>query len=386
VSTRRICAVTGSRADFGLLAPVLRLVRDAPDLSLSLVATGMHLADAFGGTVDEIEAAGFVVDARVPVLEAGDGAEAVTRAIGRGVIGFAELLPRLAPDMLLVLGDRYEILAAVQAALIARVPVAHIAGGDVTEGAFDDAIRHAITKMAHLHFATNAESARRIRQMGEDPARVHVTGSPGIDALLAVEPLPRADFFEAVGLEPRPHNIVLTYHPVTLDPAGSLPGLDALLSALDGLGDAVGMIVTGPNADTDGRLLGGRLAAFATARPNAVFHRSLGHRRYLSALRHVDAVVGNSSSGLYEAPSFGLPTVNIGDRQTGRLKAASVVDCPPEADAIAAAVRRALDTGRSAPENPYGDGHAAPRIVAALKGVVDPRALLRKHFFDLRLP
>ncbi len=319
VSPRRICVVSGSRADYGLLAPVMRLIRDDPDLELQVVVTGMHLSTEFGFTYRRIEHDGFKIDGRVDSLQHGDDVAAVTRSIGFGVIGFADVLQRLRPDLLLVLGDRFEVLAAVQAALIARVPVAHLCGGDSTEGAFDEGIRHAITKMAHLHFATNDAAFRRLRQMGENPDHILLAGSPGLDQIKAVPRLGRHETFRAIGMEPRRRSLLITFHPETLATTRAVEQIDELLAALDGLSPDHGLIFTGPNADTEGRALTRRIEDFTADHENAVFRVSLGQKLYLSALAQVDAVVGNSSSGLYEAPSFKLPTVDIGDRQLVEL-------------------------------------------------------------------
>ena len=393
---RKVCVVTGSRADYGLLYWPMRLLREDPDFELQTVVTGMHLAPEFGSTWRQVADDGFSIAARVEMLLSGDTSVAVTKSLGLGVIGFADALSSLAPDLMLILGDRYEILAAAQAALIAGLPVAHLCGGDLTEGAFDDAIRHAITKMSHIHFVTNVEAERRLLQMGEAPARVYRVGSPGLDHIARSEWLTREAVFEALGLWPRKRNLVVTFHPATLDAKNALGQLDALLGALDDLGGDVGgggagggdvgLILTGSNADTEGRALTRRLAEFARNRDDAVFSLSLGQNLYLNALKQADAVVGNSSSGLYEAPSFRIPTVNIGDRQGGRLKAGSVIDCQPERAEILAALRKAFELDCSKVENPYGDGKSAPRIVAALKAIDDPIALVRKGFHDQRTP
>ncbi len=317
------------------------------------------------------------------MLLSSDTAVGVAKSMGLGTIGFADAFARLRPDLLVLLGDRFELLAAAQSALVARIPIAHLAGGDVTEGAFDEAIRHAITKMSHLHFPTNAVSARRVRQLGEDPARIHMVGNPGLDYLRETRLLDRAAVEQRIGLGLRPRNLLVTFHPVTLDAQPAEPPFRELLSALESLGDEVGLVFTLPNADTEGRKLIRMIDAFVTGRANAVAHTSLGQLLYWSTAAQVDAVVGNSSSGLLEIPSLGTATVNIGDRQKGRLRAASVIDCPPEAAAILAALRRAFELDCAGAVNPYGDGHAAPRIVAAIKAVEDPSALIKKRFFDL---
>lgn len=379
----RICVVSGSRADYGLLLSPMRLIRDDPELELQLAVTGSHLAEDFGATAREIEADGFTIDACVDSLEPSDSAASIARSLGRGVIGFADALSELGPDIVMLLGDRFEILAATQAALIGRWPIAHLCGGDVTEGAFDDAFRHAMTKMAHLHFVTNELAARRVRQLGEDPAHIHTVGNPALDLLKDFEAMARDAFFEALGLAPRARTILVTFHPVTLDDESSLVQADALLGALDDLGPEVGIILTGPNADTEGRSLSRHMEDYAAGHDNATFHVSLGQTLYFNALTHVDLVLGNSSSGLYEAPSFKLPTVNIGDRQEGRLKAASVIDCAPARDAIGAAIRQALELDCTDAINPYGDGRAGERIVSVLKSIREPRNLIKKRFFDI---
>jgi UDP-N-acetylglucosamine 2-epimerase (non-hydrolysing)/GDP/UDP-N,N'-diacetylbacillosamine 2-epimerase (hydrolysing) len=381
-ATRSICAVTGSRADYGLLLPVLRGIQQHPSLELQLVAGGSHLEPRFGHTVDAIRADGFSIDASIALGLEGDDNITVSRALARMIDGMGEVLDRLRPDLLLVLGDRYEILGAVQAALIARIPVAHIAGGDLTEGAFDDAIRHAISKMAHLHFVTNAQAAQRVRQLGEDPAHVHLSGSPGIDQLLHTPRLTQAELEQRLGMTLRRRNLAITFHPPTLDAASAASQVGQLLAALQALGDDTGLVFTGANADPAGQTVNAMVAAFVAGRDNAVQHLSLGQQAYYSLLENVDAVVGNSSSGLYEAPSFHTPTVNIGDRQQGRLKADSVIDCPPETEAIVRAIEHAWDMDCSAVQNPYGDGRATERILAVLGGPWDPAELIRKRFVD----
>jgi UDP-hydrolysing UDP-N-acetyl-D-glucosamine 2-epimerase len=379
---RRICVVTGSRAEYGLLYWVLRDLRNEPAFALQLVVTGMHLAPAFGHTVDEIEKDGFAIDRRVDMLVAGDSPAAIARSIALGVIGMSDAIEQLRPEIVVVLGDRFEIFAAAQACLVHRVPLAHIAGGDTTEGAIDEAMRHAITKMAHVHFATNAESAARLRQLGEDPAQIHVVGSPGLDHLRRRPLLDRAALEQSLGAPLGLRNVLVTFHPVTLDESAGLGELDALLDALDELPADTTLWCSRPNADTGGRAIAARLDAWAAARPERVrVFASLGQLRYLSLMAHADAVVGNSSSGLYDAPSFGIPTVDIGDRQRGRLAAASVIRSMPTPDAIATAIARAFAIGRRDDiVNPYGDGDSARRIVDVLRRLPPAATLLRKTF------
>lgn len=379
---RRICAVTGSRADYGLLYWPMRLIAEAEEFELQVVATGMHLSPAFGETWRQIREDGFPIDAKVEMLLSGDTGVAIAKSVGLGIIGFADALEKLQPDLMLILGDRFEILAAAQAALFAKVPVAHLCGGDVTEGAFDESIRHAITKMSHLHFPTNAGAAARLIAMGENPDHIHVVGSSGLDRIRRMPFMRREDFFDAIGLAPRSHNLMVALHPTTLESSSALDQAEELITSLDSLGPDVGLLITGANADTEGQRLNERLKAFADARTNAVFRTSLGSELFLNAMRQVDAVVGNSSSGLYEAPWFGTPAVNIGDRQKGRLRAKSVFDSPFDSRSIAAAIKQALACGRFPQDNLYGSGYAAEDIVAQLKQIDDFKALVRKPFYE----
>ena len=382
----KICAVTGTRAEYGILYWVLKKIEEDPAFELRLFVTGAHLSPEFGSTFREIEADGFRIDEKIEILLSSDTPVAVAKSMGIATIGFAEAYARHQPDMVLMLGDRYELLAAAQAALVARIPIAHISGGDVTEGAFDEAIRHSITKMSHLHFPTTQRAARRIRQLGENPAHIHLSGNPSLDHLKHLSLMDREEFEKFIGLKLRSTNLLVTFHPVTLGDQPSAKPFQELLTALERLGEDVGLIFTRPNADPEGRILIRMTEAFVAARPNAVCHASLGQRGYYSAMRHVDAVVGNSSSGLLEAPSLKVPTVNIGDRQKGRVEASSVISAPSEANAIYEAVRQALVMDCSGVINPYGDGHAADRIVAGLKNTKQPNLLIIKPFFDLCVP
>ena len=383
MKSRQICVVTSSRADYSLLAPPMRLIRDDPTLDLQVIVTGMHLTTEFGFTYRRIEQDGFPVTARVESMQRGDDVASVTKAIGYGVIGFADVLQRLRPDILMVHGGRYEIFAATQAGLIARVPVAHLCGGDTVDGALDEGIRHAITKMAHIHFVTNETAARRLRQLGENPQHIYIVGSPGLDQIRRFKQMPRDETFTSLGISPRARNLLISFHPESLAREGSLHQLEELLAALSELGPDHALIFTGPNSDTEGRAFARQIESFVGEHENAILRISLGQGLYLSALAYCDAVVGNSSSGLCEAPSFKTPTVNIGDRQNGRLKADSVVDCPPERAAIVQAIIRAMALDCSNVTNPYGDGKSAPRIIEVLKTLPDPAALLRKHFYEL---
>ena len=363
---RRVAAITSSRADYGLLYWVLKAIDDDPEMELTLIATGSHLSAAHGMTVNEIE---FCVDERVAIAPGPSRLDAA-KSLGLAVSGIAAALSRHDPEIVLLLGDRFEILGAAEAAMLLGVPIAHIAGGDVTEGAFDDAIRHSITKMSHLHFVTNEESAKRVRQLGEDPARIFVVGSPGLDTIRKMDLMPR----EELGFDFRDRNLLVTFHPSTL----ANESIDELLAALDDL-DA-GIIFTTGSIDPGADEIANAIDEFVAAHPNARSYVSLGQRRYLSTIANVDVVVGNSSSGLYEVPSFEKPTVDIGERQSGRLRASSVLHVPAERGAIRHAIERAFTLDCSKVVNPYGDGHAAERIHRVLRETEGGASLLQKRF------
>jgi len=378
----KVCFVSGARADYGLLYWIMRGVAEHPALQLQLAVTGMHLSPAFGETVRVIEEDGFNIDARVDSLLANDSSVATSKSIGLGVIGFADAFENLRPDLVFIPGDRFEVFAAAIAAHIAGIPIAHLAGGDVTEGAFDDAIRHSITKMAHLHFVTNEAAERRVRQMGESPETVHLVGSPALDHVHQMVLLSRAQFTERTGYGFRPKNLIVTYHPETRSKQPVEEPFRELLDALGELGDSFGVLFTRPNADSQGSKISAMIDQFISTHSHAKVTTSLGQLGYYSALKLFDAVVGNSSSGLYEAPSFGIPTVNIGERQLGREKASSVFDCPAERDAIGQAISRALATDCTETQNPYGDGRSTPRIVDVLEHCSEIRQWPNKAFND----
>jgi UDP-N-acetylglucosamine 2-epimerase (non-hydrolysing)/GDP/UDP-N,N'-diacetylbacillosamine 2-epimerase (hydrolysing) len=333
-------------------------------------------------TVQAIEADGFPISARVESLVSGDSPAAVAKSIGLGVIGFGDVFERLRPDIVLLLGDRYEVFASAQAALVAKLPIAHIAGGDVTEGAYDEAFRHSISKMAHLHFVTNAAAAARLKQLGEDPQFIFNVGSPGLDTVRRVNLLSREALQQTLDFTLRKHNLLVTFHPATLEAGASPPQLSQLLSALDSLGPDFGIVFTKANADTEGRTFNRLLEHFVVGRPNCRLFDSLGQQLYLSLMHHTDVVVGNSSSGLYEAPTMRKAAVNIGNRQKGRLRASSVLDCAPESNAIKQSILAALALDCSQVESPYGDGRSADRIVVTLKSIPEPRDLIQKRFVD----
>lgn len=381
---RRICVVTGGRAEYGLLRWVMQDIADAPDLDLQLIVTGTHLEPRFGMTVQAIEADGFAIDARVPLGLDGDGPGDAARAMARCLTGVSDALERLQPDILLVLGDRFEILAAAEAAMLHRVPVAHIAGGDTTEGAFDENIRHALTKMAAIHLTTNAQAAARVAKLGEDPANIHVVGSPGLDHLVRAELLDRSALEASLGAPLGGRNVLVTFHPVTLAADRGLGEFRALLDGLDALPADVVKWIGRPNADPGHGAVEAALDGWAAGRADVHVFASLGQTRYLSLMAQSDAVVGNSSSGLYEAPSLRVPTVDVGNRQKGRLAAPSVIRVPAEARAVAAAIQTAFDLDCAEVVNPYGDGHSAARIVQVLRQAPDRDTLLAKRFHEVR--
>lgn len=382
---RKICVVTGSRAEYGLLRWVMQRVRDSAALELQLLVTGAHLAPAFGETYREIEAHGFHIDSKVDLQLGADSETSIAQAMALGLSGFAKALQELRPDVLLVLGDRYEIFAAAAAAMVCRVPIAHLHGGETTEGAFDEAIRHSVTKMSHLHFVAAPEYQRRVVQLGEDPARVYLVGGLGIDSILHHPVLTRTELCQALDFELRPRNLLVTFHPVTLEDSTAQAQMAELLQALDALEDT-GLLFTMPNADPGSLALTEQIACFVAERANTRLYASLGQQRYFSCLRQVDGVVGNSSSGLLEVPSFGKGSINIGDRQRGRLMADSVIQCEPTRESIAAALQTlysgAFQSRLKDVRNPYGEGGASEKIVAVLEKC-SLAHILKKSFHDL---
>ena len=381
---RTVGVVTVARSDYGHLVPLLEALRDRPGLALQLYVAGGHLAPRFGRTVDAIERDGWPIAARVESTGVSDAAEDVAAGAGAGVVGFARGFARGRPDLLVLLGDRLEMLAAAVAALPLAIPVAHLHGGEITEGAIDEQARHALTKLSHLHFPAAAAYAQRILQMGEEPWRVHCVGAPGLDRLARLPALPRAELARRIGLPLRRPTLLVTFHPVTLEPGEASAHADELAAALASVeGDVV---ITYPGADADHGAVIERLEALAAARPGTRMMPALGEESYGALLREADVMVGNSSSGLIEAPSFGLPVVNVGLRQRGRLRAANVIDVGYGREEITAGIRRALDPGfRESLRglvNPYGDGRAAPRIAEVLASVALGPGLIRKRFVD----
>lgn len=382
---RRICVVTGTRAEYGLLKWLMHELKADASVTLQVLATGAHLSPEFGLTFREIEADGFAIDAKVEMLLSADTTTAIGRSMGLGLIGYTDAFERLKPDLVVILGDRYEMLAVAAAALIARIPIAHLHGGETTEGAFDEAIRHSISKMSHLHFTGAAEYQKRVMQLGEDPAHVFMFGGLGIDAIKRSLLMAKGELEKSIDFIFCRRNLLVTFHPVTLDEYGSELQMREMLSALGEL-ENTGLIFTMPNADTGSRGLAKLVQDFVSKHDNARVFTSLGQLRYFSCMQFVDAVVGNSSSGIAEAPSFGIGTVNIGDRQKGRLSSSSVIDCEPTCDSIRHAISRLysdeFQNHLPLAVNPYGSGGASEKIARVLS--THPLdGLIKKKFFDI---
>lgn len=382
---REIAVVTTGRADYGPLLPVVRSLMSTPRVRTRLIATGAHLSRRHGLTVRDIERDGLSrVLERVDLRLRGDSPTAIAAAMGRGVGAFADLFASRRPDLLVLLGDRYETLAAASAALPFTIPVAHIHGGELTEGAFDDAIRHAISKLSHLHFVSAPAHGRRLRALGEEPWRIIVSGAPGLDLVRAVPRLTASQLQRELGVPIGRKTLLVTFHPETLDPRASARHAAELLAAVDRIGAPV--VVTAPNADPGREAVQRAIEAFLRHGRDRVLAANLGQQRYVSLLALVGAMVGNSSSGIIEAPSFRLPVVNVGDRQRGRLRARNVIDVRARRRDIERAIRRALSprwrSRLAGLRNPYGMGSAGPRIARVLARTPIDARLLTKRFVD----
>jgi UDP-N-acetylglucosamine 2-epimerase (non-hydrolysing)/GDP/UDP-N,N'-diacetylbacillosamine 2-epimerase (hydrolysing) len=385
---RKIAVVTGTRAEYGLLYWIIKGIHNDPELELQLIVTGMHLSPEFGFTVKEIEKDGFPIAERVEMLLSSDTETAISTSMGLGMIGFAKAYERLKPDILVVLGDRFEILAAVSAAVPFRIPVAHIHGGESTEGAMDELFRHAITKMSHIHFPAAKEYARRIIQMGETPDNVFCFGSPCMDNIYKLNLMGKKELCSALNIPEDKSLGTVTYHPVTLQKNRADIEISELLEALKNFPD-IFWIITLPNADTGGRIIIEMIGNFVRKNPEkAKSFALLGQSRYLSLLKHSVVMVGNSSSGLIEAPSFGLPVVNIGDRQCGRIRAENVIEVPECSrksveDAIKKAVSKEFRGLLKGMRNPYGDGPISEQILDKLRTLPADKYSVKKRFFEV---
>lgn len=382
---KKICVFTGTRAEYGLLKSLMGHIQADTELELQTLVSGMHLSPEFGLTYREIEQDGFRIDERVETLMSSDTPVGLSKSTGLGLIGLSEALGRLRPDLLVLLGDRYEAMAAGIAAMMACIPIAHLHGGEATFGLIDEAIRHAVTKMSHLHFTATEVYRRRVIQLGEHPARVFNVGAIGLDNLKRLTLLDRAETEAAIGRSFGVRNVLVTFHPVTLEQATAAAQFENLLSAID-LVSPVQVIFTKANADTDGRVINTMIDDYVAANSDhAAAFVSLGQLRYLSVMRQVDAVVGNSSSGIIEAPSLGVPSINIGARQQGRIRAASVIDCDPAVEDIVAALKKAFTNTfkkmATTVDNPYEGQNTSQRIKEIIKET--DFSGVRKSFYDI---
>lgn len=384
---KKICVITGTRAEYGLLFWILKYLQQSQDLELQIIVTGMHLSPEFGLTYKNIENDGFKIDKKIEVILSSDSEIGISKSIGLGLISFAEAYAELDPDLILILGDRYEIFAAASAAMVSKIPIGHIHGGEATHGVIDEPIRHSITKMSHLHFAATEIYKNRIIQLGESPDKVFNVGTPGLDNIYKLNLLDRKSFAESINFTLNKKNALVTFHPVTFENNTSKVQFKEIINAVSKL-DETNIIFTKSNSDTNGRIINEMIDDFVSKNPQrACAFKSLGQLRYLSALRHVDFVLGNSSSGLTEAPSFKIPTIDVGDRQGGRIKAGSVINCEPKKEAILQAIEKGLskDFQSDLKEivNPYGEGGASEKIVNILEKT-PLNNLIKKSFNDIK--
>lgn len=381
----KVCVVTGTRAEYGLLYWLMKEIEADPDLELQLIVTGMHLSPEFGLTYKTIEL-DFHINKKIEMLLSSDTPIGISKSMGLAQISFAEAYDELRPDIVVVLGDRYEIFAATAAAMVSRIPIAHLHGGETTEGAFDEAIRHSITKMSHLHFTATDEYRKRVIQLGESPDRVFNVGGLGIENIKRLNLMSKNEFEESINFKLNAKNLLVTFHPVTLEDSTTEQQFKQLLSALDVL-ENTNLIFTKANSDTDGRIINNLIDEYVNHNPDkSVAFASLGQLRFLSALQFVDGVVGNSSSGLAEAPSFKIGTVNIGDRQKGRIKSSSIIDTQPNRQDILSAINqlysKAFQKTLLTSKNPYGEGCASLEIIRIIKNT-PLQNILKKSFYNL---
>ena len=384
---KKICVITGTRAEYGLLKPLIRKIKENEELQLQLIITGMHLSPEFGLTYKEIEEDGFLIDEKVEMLLSSDTPVGISKSMGLVMIGFADVFERLKPDMIVVLGDRYEIFAAASAASVARIPIAHLHGGETTEGAFDEAFRHSITKMSYLHFTSTEEYRKRVIQLGESPDRVFNVGAIGIESIKELKLLGKKELEKSINFEFGKKTVLVTFHPVTLENSTSKDQFQDLINALDKFNNFK-IIFTKANSDTDGRIINTMIDKYVeNNKDKAIAFASMGQLKYLSAMKYVDLVIGNSSSGIIEVPSFKVPTINIGDRQKGRVQAETIINCEP----LESEIHKAIELGLSSDfknkikktVNPYGDGNVSQKILHAINQYLNSNIELKKSFYDL---
>lgn len=391
---RKICVVTGSRAEYGILRGMMKAIQSDPDLTLQIIATNQHLSKLQGETYKEIEGDGFTIDYKVYMADdnAPDIAITTAKSISRGIAGFAEAFDELRPDLLLILGDRYEMLAVASTALIYKIPIAHLHGGEITEGAFDDAIRHAITKMSHLHFTSTEAYRKRVIQLGEQPDRVFNVGALGVENVMKTDFMTKEEIEQSLNFQLTEKCFLCTYHPVTLSNMSSETQVMNMLKALDDYKD-YHIIFTYSNSDTNSQIIIKRIQKYVDQNSErCMFIPSLGQRRYFSTLKYVKAVLGNSSSGIIEVPSFGIPTLDIGDRQKGRIAAESVIHCGYSIDEIMEGLKRVVeyqsrDIERSTSGRLQGNPYYKEGVCDAILKVIKSYPLdtiIQKHFYDIR--
>ena len=385
---RKICIVTGSRAEYGLLYWLIKEIESDQDLELQLIVTGMHVSSDFDLTYKEIEK-DFKIDKKIDMDLSSDTSQGISRSMGKGQTSISEAYNELKPDIIVVLGDRYEIFSAACAAMIAKIPIAHIHGGEITEGSWDDSIRHCITKMSHLHFTAAEEYYKRVIQLGEAPSKVFKIGGAGIESIKRLKLLSREEFEKSINFKLNIKNVLVAFHPVTLEKNTSKKQFNEILNSINKLEDT-NIILTKSNSDTDGRIINQLIDEYTDKNSNkSLGISSLGQLNYLNALKYIDFIIGNSSSGLLEAPSFKIGTINIGDRQKGRIKAESVIDCLPDKKDIEEAIKKIYSNEFQKKlknvNNPYedGEGYASQKIVKVLK-TVPLDDILKKVFFNVK--
>lgn len=385
---KNICIITGTRAEYGLLCPLIKKINEDEQLNLQLVVTGMHLSPEFGLTYKQIEEDGYKIDEKVEILLSSDTSIGISKSMGLAMISFSEVFDRLKPDMVIVLGDRYEIFSAVSVANISRMPVCHLHGGETTEGAFDENLRHSITKMSYLHFTSTEEYRKRVIQLGESPDRVFNIGAIGIENIKKMNLLSKEELERSIDFKLDKKYAIVTFHPVTLENNTAKNQFKELLLALDSIKD-LKVIFTKANSDTDGRIINNMIDEFVlTDKERFISFTSMGSLRYLSAIKYSNVVIGNSSSGIVEVPSFNKPTINIGDRQKGRIQAKSIINCDPVKQEIEKAIEKALSKefleNIKDIKNPYGDGNVSNKIMEKIKYFLENDKInLKKKFYDL---
>lgn len=384
---KKICVVTGTRAEYGLLRPLIKRINEDNELRLQLVVTGMHLSPEFGLTYKEIEEDGFVIDEKIEMLLSSDTAEGISKSMGLAMIGFADTFERLKPNMVVVLGDRYEIFAAATSAMVFRVPIAHIHGGETTEGVLDEVFRHSITKMSYLHFTSTEEYRKRVIQLGEEPSRVFNVGAIGIESIKTLDLLDKKELEQNINFKFGFKTALVTFHPVTLENNTAKDQFQELLNTLDKFDD-LKLIFTKANSDIDGRIVNSMIDDYVNKnKDKAIVFNSMGQLRYLSAMKYVDLVIGNSSSGILEAPSFNIPTINIGDRQKGRIQGETIINCRSAEEEIYKSILLGLSADFKekikSSVSPYGEGNVTEKILYIIKYSLNKGIELKKSFYNL---